>query len=101
MPLDFQVLRHVKLPSALPAFFAGLRISATYAVAGAVYGEVIGGDGLGRFIEGSRRNSKVDQVLVGVILIALLSAALLGLVQIFSRIATPWTYLRNDNESLN
>jgi ABC-type nitrate/sulfonate/bicarbonate transport system permease component len=86
-----QVFRLVTLPSALPSFFAGLRISAAYAVAGAVYGELIGGSsGLGLFIERSRRSYRVDQVLVAVLLITLLSAALFGLVHLLSRLAMPW-----------
>ncbi len=86
-----QVLRLVTLPGALPSFFSGLRISSAYAVAGAVYGELIGGSsGLGLFIERSRRSYRVDQVLVAVVLIALLSAALYGLVNLASRLATPW-----------
>ena len=42
------VLRLVQLPAAVPAFFAGLQISAAYAVAAAVFGQMNGGDqGLG------------------------------------------------------
>lgn len=86
-----QVLRLVTLPSALPSFFSGLRISSAYAVAGAVYGELIGSSsGLGLFIERSRRSYRVDQVLVAVMVIALLSAALFGLVHLLSRLVTPW-----------
>ncbi|MPY94515.1 MAG: ABC transporter permease subunit [Acidimicrobiia bacterium] len=86
-----QVLRLVTVPTALPSFFAGLRISSAYAVAGAVYAELIGGSsGLGLFIERSRRSYRVDQVLVAVVLIALLSAALFGLVHLASRLFTPW-----------
>jgi ABC-type nitrate/sulfonate/bicarbonate transport system permease component len=86
-----QVLRLVTLPSALPSFFAGLRISSAYAVAGAVYGELIGSSsGLGLFIERSRRSYRVDQVLVAVVVIALLSAALFGLVHLLGRLLTPW-----------
>ena len=38
-----QIFRHVKLPAAMPQFFAGLKISASYAVVGAVISEWLGG----------------------------------------------------------
>src|SRR5215467_15046130 len=50
-----QVLRMVLIPAAVPAFFDGLRISAAYAVAGAVVGEWVGASsGLGLFIDRSK-----------------------------------------------
>ena len=43
-----QIFRHVKFPGALPQFFSGLKISASYAVVGAVVSEWLGGfNGLG------------------------------------------------------
>ena len=38
-----QIFRHVKLSAAMPQFFAGLKISASYAVVGAVISEWLGG----------------------------------------------------------
>lgn len=86
-----EVLRRVRLPSALPAFFAGLRISATYAVAGAVIAEANGGDrGLGVFINRSRQSFLVDRIFVAVAAVIVLSAALYALVGWLGRLATPW-----------
>lgn len=86
------VLRLVRIPAAVPSFFAGLRISAAYAVAGAVIGESVGGSssGLGRFINRSRQAFLVDRVMVAVVIVALLSAALYALVGVLGRWATPW-----------
>ena len=46
-----QVFWHIKLPSATGSFFSGLRISASYAVVGAVISEWLGGfEGLGVYM---------------------------------------------------
>lgn len=46
-----QIMRHVKLPAAMPQFFSGLKISAANAVVGAVFAEWLGGfSGLGVYM---------------------------------------------------
>jgi ABC-type nitrate/sulfonate/bicarbonate transport system permease component len=86
------VLRHVTLPGALPAIFDGVRISAAYSVAGAAIAEQIGGarSGLGLYIVRSQRSFRADQVLAGVVVIAVLSLAIYALVGLIARRATPW-----------
>lgn len=85
------VLRLVLIPTATPAFFAGLRIAAAYAVAGAVIGEWVGASsGLGLFLTRSQTSFRVDRVFVGVGIIALLSVALFTAVDLLSRVAAPW-----------
>jgi ABC-type nitrate/sulfonate/bicarbonate transport system permease component len=86
-----QRLRLVLVPAALPAFFAGLRISAAYAVAGAVVGEWVGASaGLGIYISRSQASFRVDQVFVAVAVIAILSMVLFALVHLMARLASPW-----------
>jgi ABC-type nitrate/sulfonate/bicarbonate transport system permease component len=85
------VLRLVLVPTATPAFFAGLRIAAAYAVAGAVIGEWVGASsGLGLFLTRSQTSFRVDRVFVGVAVIAALSVALFGVVDVLGRLAAPW-----------
>jgi ABC-type nitrate/sulfonate/bicarbonate transport system permease component len=89
----WQVLRHVLIPGATPAFFSGLQIAAAYAVTGAVVGEWIGASsGLGLFIERSRTSFQTDQVFVAVIVVALASLALFAAVHVAGRLASPWMY---------
>ena len=85
------VLRLVLVPTATPAFFAGLRIAAAYAVAGAVIGEWVGASsGLGLFLTRSQTSFRVDRVFVGVAVIAVLSVALFGVIDALARLAAPW-----------
>ncbi len=89
-----QVMRYVLLPSALPAFFSGLKIAAAYAVVGAVIGEWVGASsGLGLFITRSQRSFRVDQIFVAVVVVALASVALFGVVHLLARLTSPWAYL--------
>jgi ABC-type nitrate/sulfonate/bicarbonate transport system permease component len=95
-----QVMHHVLAPAAVPAFFAGLRISAAYAVAGAVVGEWVGAEnGLGIYITRSQASFRVDQVFAAVAVIALLSLVLFGLVHLAARLASPWLYLPDERRT--
>ena len=87
-------LRHVLIPSATPAFFAGLKIAAAYAVIGAVIGEWVGAkEGLGIFITHSQASFRTDQIFVAIVVIALLSIALFAAVHLLARLASPWKYV--------
>lgn len=86
-----QVLRMVRIPAAWPDVFAGVQIAAAYAIGDAVIGEYIGGtSGLGIFIDRSRASYRTDQMMAGVVVIALLSIALFGIVGLIGRRTTPW-----------
>ena len=89
-----QVLREVLVPSAVPAFFAGLQISAAYAVFGAVIAEWVGASsGLGLFITRSQTAFRVDRVFVAVAVIAALSIASFSTVHLAARLAMPWRHV--------
>ena len=86
-----QVLRYVRIPQAVPSFFSGLQIAATYAVLGAVFAEFSGGtSGLWIFIGRSQRAYRTDQVFAAVFLIAILSIVLFLLVRWMAHFSTPW-----------
>ncbi len=89
----WQILWLVRLPGAMPSFFSGLRIAATYSVTGAIFAEYVGGfQGLGIYMQ-NVFNSQVIVLVFAVILVtAVLSLLLFGLVSLIERIALPWYY---------
>jgi hypothetical protein len=46
--------------------------------------------GVGLFIARSQRNFRPDQILAGVVVIAVLSVAIYGLVSLLAAVSTPW-----------
>lgn len=93
-------LRHVLIPSAIPGFFAGLKIAAAYAVIGAVIAEwVAAKEGLGIFIIRSQASFRIDQIFVAIGVIALLSIALFVAVHLLARVASPWKYANDQGEN--
>ncbi len=92
-----RVLTTVGLPSAVPAFFDGLRISAAYCAAGATIAELLGAQsGLGLYIARSQRSFRVDQVIAGVAVVAALSLAVFAAVLAAARLAAPWRQLHQN-----
>jgi ABC-type nitrate/sulfonate/bicarbonate transport system permease component len=83
-----------RLPSALPYFFAGLRISITYAVVGAIFAEYAGAvRGLGIYILNAKNNFRPDLVLAAVFVSATITLLLFGATVLLQRAAMPWARL--------
>lgn len=88
----WQIFWQVKLPAALGEFFSGLRISATYAIVGAVIAEWLGGfSGLGVYMTRVRKSFSYDRMFAVIILISALSLLLMKAVDALQRLAMPWT----------
>jgi ABC-type nitrate/sulfonate/bicarbonate transport system permease component len=86
-----QLFRKLRWPAALPSFFTGLRIAATYGVIGAVFGEYVGAyEGLGIWMQLSQNAFRTDLVFAAILLAAVLSIALFGLVVVLERLVIPW-----------
>ena len=87
----WQILRLVRLPGAMPAFFSGLRIAVTYSVTGAIFGEYVGAEkGLGIYMQLETNSHVVVLVFAAILVTAVLSLLLFGLVSLIERIALPW-----------
>lgn len=95
-----QIFRHVKLPNAIPSFFSGLKVSASYAVVGAVISEWLGGfEGLGVYMTRVKKAYAFDKMFAVIVFISVISLLLMGLVNLLERLATPWKH-KNQKEKI-
>ena len=93
----WQIFRHVKFPAALPYFFSGLRISASYAVVAAVISEWLGGfEGLGVYMTRVRKAFAFDKMFAVILLIVIVSLLLMKLVNVIKTLSMPWLRVRED-----
>ncbi|WP_105385317.1 ABC transporter permease [Neorhizobium alkalisoli] len=94
----FATLTKIILPAAVPAILTGLELSLNIAWLGTFGAEyLIGtgyingmGDGLGAYLAAAREYARMDQVLLGVLFLALIGVALDRLVIGLSRRLIPW-----------
>lgn len=89
----WQIFKIVKLPGSLPSFFAGLKISATYSMMGAVIAEWLGASkGLGVFMIRSMKSFLTARVFASIVVISVLSLVFFGMIVILARVTMPWYY---------
>ncbi|HEX4203630.1 MAG TPA: ABC transporter permease [Ktedonobacteraceae bacterium] len=87
----WQMLCLVRLPGALPAFFSGLRIAATYSVTGAIFGEYVGAyQGLGIYMQTAVNSHAIVLVFAAIVVTAVLSLLLFGFVSLIEWLVLPW-----------
>ncbi len=88
-----QIFWKLRLPSALPFLFSGVRIAVTYSVAGAILGEYVGAEkGLGIFIQRSKNSFRNDLIFAAVFVTAVVSILLFVAVTLVQRRVMPWYY---------
>ncbi len=87
----WQIFRYIKLPGAMSQFFAGLRISASYAVVGAVISEWLGGfGGLGVYMTRVKKAFSFDKMFAVIFLISIISLLLMKCVDLLQKKGMPW-----------
>lgn len=87
----WQIFCHIKLPGAMSQFFAGLRISASYAVVGAVISEWLGGfAGLGVYMTRVKKAYSFDKMFAVIFLISIISLLLMKGVDLLQKKCMPW-----------
>jgi ABC-type nitrate/sulfonate/bicarbonate transport system permease component len=86
-----QIFRKLELPHALPSFFSGLKISATYAVSGAITSEWLGSDkGIGYYMKLQKAGFRTSLVFDSIFIIVLLSILLFQAIVLIERIVFRW-----------
>ena len=92
------IFRRVEFPGALPSFFSGMRIAATFAAIGAVFGEWSGSNaGLGYVMLEATPNLLTARIFAAILMLTVISLVLFGLVSLLERIAVPWAPRRESS----
>ena len=85
------VLRHIRVPAALPALGSGMRVAAAVAPIGAIVGEWVGASaGLGHLMTQANARNETPRMYAALIILALVAVALYFLIDRLSRRMTPW-----------
>jgi NitT/TauT family transport system permease protein len=89
---QFEIFRRVRIPTALPFIFTGLKVATVLAMIGAVVGEYFGGalNALGVQILTRARVSQFQEAWAGIVLACLLGIALYLAVAALERLALRW-----------
>lgn len=94
----FQLLYHVKIPHSLTYFFAGLRVSVSYAFIAAVVSEWLGGfEGLGIYMMMAKKMFEYETMFAIIILIACISLFSMKCVVIIEKKVLHWKYKKQTN----
>ncbi len=87
----WQVFIKIRIPNALPYIFAGLKISTTLCVVGAIVGEFVASErGLGYLIKDSQAAIDTPPMFASLILISTFGLCLFGLIQLSKSLLMRW-----------
>jgi putative hydroxymethylpyrimidine transport system permease protein len=88
---DFSILRHIRIPAALPAFASGLRVATAVAPIGAVVGEWVGSSaGLGYLMLHANARMQIDLMFAALFVLTAFSLMLWFAVDHCLRRLLPW-----------
>ena len=95
----WMTLRSVQLPFAMPYFFSGLKIAATYSVLGAIIGEWLGGRaGLGIYMLRAYHSYRLSHLFASIVVVIILSLLMFKLAELAGRLAMPWQHANKKME---
>jgi NitT/TauT family transport system permease protein len=88
---EWQILRKIRFPSALPHLFAGMKVAISFALVGALVGEfVAGSQGLGHAILLAQGMFDTPRVFAAIVILGLMGTALFYLVDALEGYMLPW-----------
>jgi NitT/TauT family transport system permease protein len=88
---EWRAFRIIRLPSALPSIFGGLKVSVTLAVVGAIVGEFVGSDsGLGYLLLAANGRLDTPLLFAGVISLTVMGLFLYWCVEVAEQLVIPW-----------
>ncbi len=87
----FQLFWLVRLPNALPSIFAGMKVSITLAVVGALVGEFVAAEsGIGRVLLSANGNMDTELLFAGIFALVILGIVLFLVMEALERLMLPW-----------
>lgn len=86
-----QRFREVEWPATLPAIFSGAKVAATFAVVGALWGELVGSSqGLGYLMSQQENGFDTAGMFASMVVLSLMGVALFAAVALLERVLMPW-----------
>ncbi|MBE6812557.1 MAG: ABC transporter permease [Ruminococcaceae bacterium] len=86
-----QIFTKLKLPASAESFFSGLKVSASYAVVGAVISEWLGGfEGLGVYMTRVKKAYAFDKMFAVILLVSAVSLLLMAAIALLKRLSMPY-----------
>jgi putative hydroxymethylpyrimidine transport system permease protein len=87
----WSIFKRVEFPASLPSFFSGMRIAATFAAIGAVFGEWSGSSqGLGYVMLAATPNLLTARIFAAIVFLTVVALMLFGVVSLLERVLVPW-----------
>ncbi|MBU0278394.1 MULTISPECIES: ABC transporter permease [unclassified Gemella] len=96
----WQIMKHVKIPNSLSYFYAGLRVSVSYAFIAAVVSEWLGGfEGLGVYMIRTKKLFQYDTMFAIIILVSAISLLSMKIIKISEKKLIKWKYIGENDEN--
>ena len=88
---EWQIFRSIRIPSALPYFFSGLKVAVTMAVTGIIVAEFISAQsGLGYLVLNLASRVETSRIFAAILMLCLIGLGLYGLVALAENVARQW-----------